>query len=239
MGRRNAPPPISISLAREIEDQRAFAVAVRKLLTALEMIDEGSLGINPEEEEGDAGEPDGAGKDPPEEGAEDHTGDVSRSETSEASADPMDGSEIDAADAPTGEFEGDAELNPSGEGGDPGRPHPPARAEPRGPDYKAFTKKYDEVVAAQDLCDAEELERLRSYLDKQLNNLSSIVARLANRLQRRLMAQQSRSWEFDLDEGMLDPAQAAAHRRRSAAAALVQTREGHRFPRYGGDAAYR
>ncbi|MGH6863485.1 MAG: cobaltochelatase CobT-related protein, partial [Methylocella sp.] len=58
---------------------------------------------------------------------------------------------------------------------------------------------------AQDLCDAEELERLRSYLDKQLNNLSSIVARLANRLQRRLMAQQSRSWEFDLDEGILDP----------------------------------
>ncbi len=56
------------------------------------------------------------------------------------------------------------------------------RGEARGPEYKAFTKKYDEVVAAQDLCDPEELDRLRSYLDKQLNNLSSIVARLANRL---------------------------------------------------------
>ena len=55
----------------------------------------------------------------------------------------------------------------------------------------------------------EELERLRSYLDKQLNNLSSVVARLANRLQRRLMAQQNRSWEFDLEEGMLDPARLA------------------------------
>ena len=117
----------------------------------------------------------------------------------------MDECAKDAA-APTGESEGDAELSPSGEGGDPSRPPPPSRAEPRGPDYKAFTKKYDEVVAAQDLCDAEELERLRSYLDKQLNNLSSIVARLANRLQRRLMAQQGRSWEFDLDEGILDPA---------------------------------
>ena len=192
-------------LGREIEDQRAFAFAVHKVLTALEMIDEGSLDTNLEEEEGDAGEPDGAEKNQPEEGAEDHRGDASRSETAEASSDPMDESEIDA-DVPTGECEGDAELSPSGEGGDPSRPPPPSRAEPRGPDYKAFTKKYDEVVAAQDLCDAEELERLRYYLDKQLNNHSSIVARLANRLQRRLMAQQSRSWEFDLDEGILDPA---------------------------------
>jgi cobaltochelatase CobT len=193
-------------LGREIEDQRAFAFAVHKLLTALEMIDEGSFDTNPEEEEGDAGEPNGAEKTPPEEGAEDHRGDASRSETAEASSDPMDEREIDAADAPTGESEGDAELSPSGDGGDPGRPPPSSPAERRSPDYKAFTKKYDEVVAAQDLCDAEELERLRSYLDKQLNNHSSIVARLANRLQRRLMAQQSRSWEFDLDEGILDPA---------------------------------
>jgi cobaltochelatase CobT len=193
-------------LGREIEDQRAFAFAVHKLLTALEMIDEGSFDTNPEEEEGTAGEPDGAGNNQPEEGAEDHTGDASRTKTAEAFSNPMDESEIDAADAPTGESERDTELGLSGEAGDPGRPPPSLHAEPRGPDYKAFTKKYDEIVAAQDLCDAEELERLRSYLDKQLNNLSSIVARLANRLQRRLMAQQSRSWEFDLDEGILDPA---------------------------------
>jgi cobaltochelatase CobT len=193
-------------LGRQIEDQRAFAFAVHKLLTALNMIGEGGFDTNPEEDEGDAGKPDGAEKYQPEEGAEDHAGDASRSETVEASSDPMDEREIDAADAPTGESKGDAELSSAGEGGDPSRPPPPSRAEPRGPDYKAFTKKYDEVVAAQDLCDAEELERLRSYLDKQLNNLSSIVARLANRLQRRLMAQQSRSWEFDLEEGILDPA---------------------------------
>jgi len=191
-------------LGREIEDQRAFAYAVRKLLTALEMIDERGFDTNPEEDEGDAGKPDSAEKNQPEEDAEDHAGDASRSETAEASSDPVDEREIDAADAPAGESEGDAEL--SCESGDPSRPPPPSRAESRSPDYKAFTKKYDEVVAAQDLCDAEELERLRSYLDKQLNNLSSIVARLANRLQRRLMAQQSRSWEFDLEEGILDPA---------------------------------
>src|ERR1700731_4505420 len=193
-------------LGREIEDQRAFAFAVHKLLTALNMIDEGSFDTNPEEDEGDAGKPDGAEKNQPEEGAEDHAGDASRSETVEASSDPMDEREIDASGAPTRESEVDAELSPSAEGGDPSRPPLPSRAESRSSDYKAFTKKYDEVVAAQDLCDAEELERLRSYLDKQLNNLSSIVARLANRLQRRLMAQQSRSWEFDLEEGILDPA---------------------------------
>jgi len=62
------------------------------------------------------------------------------------------------------------------------------------------------VIAAEDLCDHDELERLRSYLDKQLAHLQGIVARLANRLQRRLMAQQNRAWEFDLEEGVLDPA---------------------------------
>ena len=193
-------------LSLQIEDQRAFAGAVHKLLTALEMIDEGSLDSNPEEENGGAGEPDGAEDNQPQEGAEDHTGDASRSETAEASSDLMEESEIDAAGAPAGEIEEEGELNAAEEAGDMRRQQPPPRAELHGTDYKAFSKKYDEVVAAQDLCDAEELERLRSYLDKQLNNLSSIVSRLANRLQRRLMAQQSRSWEFDLEEGILDPA---------------------------------
>src|SRR5262249_21337903 len=78
--------------------------------------------------------------------------------------------------------------------------------EPRGPDYRAFPTKFDEPVAAEDLCEAEELDRLRGYLDKQLSHLQGVVARLANRLQRRLMAQQNRSWEFDLEEGQLDPA---------------------------------
>ena len=62
------------------------------------------------------------------------------------------------------------------------------------------------MIAAEDLCEPEELERLRGYLDKQLSHLQGVVARLANRLQRRLMAQQNRAWEFDLEEGLLDPA---------------------------------
>ena len=100
------------------------------------------------------------------------------------------------------------EESDAGESEEPSenRPAPSGGPEKRGPDYKAYTTKYDEVVEADDLCEPEELQRLRDYLDKQLQNLSSVVARLANRLQRRLMAQQNRSWEFDLEEGMLDTA---------------------------------
>ena len=72
--------------------------------------------------------------------------------------------------------------------------------------YKVFTNQFDEEISAEELCDAEELTRLRNYLDKQLSNLQGVVARLANRLQRRLMAQQNRSWDFDLEEGVLDAA---------------------------------
>ena len=83
------------------------------------------------------------------------------------------------------------------------------RNEPRGPDYRPFTTKFDEIVGAENLCDPEELERLRGYLDKQLSHLQGVVARLANRLQRLLLAQQNRAWEFDLEEGLLDPARLA------------------------------
>jgi cobaltochelatase CobT len=84
---------------------------------------------------------------------------------------------------------------------------PSSRAnEPRGPAYKPFAQKFDEMVHAEELCDPDELARLRSYLDKQLAHLQGVVGRLANRLQRRLLAQQNRAWEFDLEEGQLDPA---------------------------------
>jgi cobaltochelatase CobT len=72
--------------------------------------------------------------------------------------------------------------------------------------YRAYSTAYDEVVSAEDLCDPEELTRLRHMLDQQLAHLQHMIARLANRLQRRLMAKQQRSWEFDLEEGLLDSA---------------------------------
>jgi cobaltochelatase CobT len=73
-------------------------------------------------------------------------------------------------------------------------------------DYRAFTTQFDEIVSASDLCDEDELIRLRSYLDQQLVHLQGAVTKLANRLQRRLMAQQNRSWDFDQEEGLLDAA---------------------------------
>src|SRR6266851_2635521 len=102
--------------------------------------------------------------------------------------------------------EEDADAGDSREAGEPWRPRHPLSNEPRGPDYRAFSTRFDETIGAEELCDPEELSRLRSYLDKQLQHLQGVVARLANRLQRRLLAQQNRAWDFDLEEGMLDTA---------------------------------
>ena len=91
------------------------------------------------------------------------------------------------------------------ESSEPWRPPSTNNANKNASDYKVFVTRFDETILAEDLCEAEELTRLRAYLDKQLSHLQGVVARLANRLQRRLMAQQNRAWEFDLEEGMLDP----------------------------------
>ena len=112
---------------------------------------------------------------------------------------------MDTVEAPSSELEDEGEAGDAEEAAG-NRPPQPQAQERRGPDYKAYTTKFDETVDADDLCEPEELQRLRDYLDKQLQNLSSVVARLANRLQRRLIAQQNRSWEFDLEEGVLDSA---------------------------------
>ncbi|PNG26972.1 cobaltochelatase subunit CobT [Methylocella silvestris] len=194
-------------LPTTIENQRAFGQSVHKLLTSLEMLEEGSLDDHPEDDENSTDDVDeGDAEVEAAEGEKDDSGESRDIEKSEDAADATDENEADAADAPTGEFEEEADFSDSEQAADPRRPPTPGRAEQRGSEYKAFTKRFDEIVAAEDLCDPEELERLRAYLDKQLQNLSSVVSRLANRLQRRLMAQQNRSWEFDLEEGMLDPA---------------------------------
>src|SRR5256885_1331335 len=124
----------------------------------------------------------------------------------EAATDDMAESAMESAQASTSDTYDDGELGDDETPGEATRPNSRNANEPRGPEYHAFAPKFDEVIAAEDLCDHDELERLRSYLDKQLAHLQGIVARLANRLQRRLMAQQNRAWEFDLEEGILDPA---------------------------------
>ncbi len=193
-------------LDASIENQLAFGRAIQKLLANLDMIDESAVDQN------ETGEDDGAEQDQDsqeqEEGEADDlegSGETMQMDKSDDASDDMEDGTMDASEAPTGEM-----LDEDGEGEDEDSREsrrPPTYGDiQRGPDYKAYTTKFDEMVLAEELCEPEELERLRAYLDKQLQHMSAIVARLANRLQRRLMAQQNRSWEFDLEEGVLDPA---------------------------------
>jgi len=191
-------------LAGAIEDQRGFARISRDLLSHLEM----ASGEAPQEEDSSE-ESEEPPQNPDENKGEDQDEDQSSKardmETALAAEEATEQGESEAAEAPYGETLEDADAGDLEEAADMRRPSTPAH-ERSGSDYKAYTTKFDEIVRAEELCDIEELDRLRSYLDKQLLHLSSVVGRLANRLQRRLMAQQSRSWEFDLEEGALDPA---------------------------------
>jgi cobaltochelatase CobT len=188
-----------------IDDQRKFGRAVHDLLDSLDMGDERSDEDDEEESDEKAeGRQDEQGED----GQSSETEDSERMslEQAEASTEDLADSAAEATDAPAADMPDDADMGDSENAAEPWRPRPSGRNEPRGPDYRPFTTKFDETVAAEDLCEAEELDRLRGYLDKQLAHLQGVVSRLANRLQRRLMAQQNRSWEFDLEEGLLDPA---------------------------------
>jgi cobaltochelatase CobT len=196
-------------LAALAEDQAAFGKALKDVLRALELDPGDGRGDEASEDQGDE-EPDpqdpDTGDDQDEEeddgggeggqsmdgSSDDQTAEEERDSRSDGSPAEMDGDMTD--DGPE-LSEGD--LPNRQQTADDGR-HIDA--------YKVFTTAFDETVDAADLCDPNELERLRSLLDQQLTALSSIVARLANKLQRRLMAQQNRTWTFDLEEGVLDTA---------------------------------
>src|SRR5438874_3954834 len=186
-------------LDRAILDQDAYARATRKLLRDLD-IDFGEADESEDTEEQQGGEESESENQSEGEGAT--TGAQASDEGS-----PAEGAAEDAQDAAES---GDGEMMPGSSDDDPGRPGRPGQM-PRGrPDetaiYRAFSIASDEVIEADKLCDADELSRLRHLLDQQLAHLQSVIARLANRLQRRLMAKQTRAWEFDLDEGLLDAA---------------------------------
>ena len=191
-------------LERLVDDQRRFGDAVHDLLEALDMGEDRSN--SDDEEEGEEGDQERRKDEKGEKGENSDSADKERMslEETDATADAAESSE-EAVDAPSTDMADDAEMGEAETAAEPWRPrhHP---NEPRGPDYKPFTTRFDETIEAEELCEPEELDRLRSYLDKQLSHLQGVVARLANRLQRRLMAQQNRAWEFDLEEGLLDPA---------------------------------
>src|SRR5688572_30792131 len=191
-------------LERVLNDQRKFGDAIHDLLESLDMGEDRSS--SEDEDDGEEGDQDRKKDETGEKGESADSEDQERmsSEETEASAEASDAAE-EAVDAPATDMADDSEMGEAETAAEPWRPRNRVN-EPRGPDYRPFTARFDETVAAEDLCEPEELDRLRGYLDKQLSHLQGVVSRLANRLQRRLMAQQNRAWEFDLEEGLLDPA---------------------------------
>jgi cobaltochelatase CobT len=197
------------ALGLAIDDQAAFAALAAKLLRDLELV-EGDLDSEPDPDGGEAGE----GGDEAEGESEDDKDDENEGGEGEAEVRVEQGERSE--DETDGDYD-DQELGDSEEGlGDEGeegmmpvRPNRPLSDLPPQFDYRIFTAKYDEVIEAAELCDEAELGRLRAYLDQQLTHLQGAVTKLANRLQRRLMAQQSRSWDFDQEEGLLDAARLA------------------------------
>ena len=192
-------------LAKSIEDQRAFARTVRDLLVSLDMAEQTSQGDDAEEDEDDQDQSSDDQQQEEGEAEQQSQGERSETETSEDAAEELQEGASEAADAPAGDWDEEDEDSEAEEAGEAPRPRDSRANDRPQTDYKAYTQKFDEIVTAEELCDAEELTRLRAYLDKQLAHLQGVVARLANRLQRRLMAQQNRSWQFDLEEGALDP----------------------------------
>jgi cobaltochelatase CobT len=192
-------------LSNLTEDQARFGDAIHDLLEVLELGDDRNADQDDDDDQDDnrEGEKDQSGAEgsPESDSAEEMSADQAQSSTEEMSENAMESAQASASDT----FD-DADLGEDETPGEAQRPQNRGVNEPRGPEYHAFAPKFDEVVSAEDLCEHDELERLRSYLDKQLAHLQHIVARLANRLQRKLMAQQNRAWDFDLEEGILDPA---------------------------------
>ena len=194
-------------LSQVVADQHEFANRSRALLRALGLAEdddrreEGGDRGDQDENEGEdqeAGEADAEALAADPDGSEESEGQEMSGEASEELAD-LDEADFDAS--ALGDEDADADRQP---------PSPfTGRNEPGEPEYRAFTTEFDEVVEAGDLCDADELGRLRNQLDQHVSNLHKVIARLANRLQRRLLARQSRSWQFDLDEGLLDAARLA------------------------------
>ncbi len=192
-------------LSNTIEDQRGFAKNIQHLLASLDMAQESAF--NQEDDDSDDDNDEENADDQQQQGeADDNQSSqgIEMQESDDAEHDQLEGA-METADAPASDMPDEGDIGDADEPSESSRPPQMSPHERTLNDYKAWTAKFDETITAEDLCDPEELERLRAYLDKQLSQLQGVVGRLANRLQRRLLAQQNRSWEFDQEEGMLDP----------------------------------
>lgn len=191
------------------DDQEAFAEEVRRLLGHL------NVDLGREEESGGEEQSEGEQQEGQSETSEESSegGEEDSGETlAMLEGERGDSSEAQSLDDASAEM--DSEMMPGAgedEPGDPGRPpnFEDGQNRPNAEAYGFYTAQFDEIVGAEELCDADELARLRKMLDQQLSHLQGVIARLANRLQRRLLAKQTRAWEFNLEEGLLDTARLA------------------------------
>jgi cobaltochelatase CobT len=193
------------NISEKMTDQADFARFARQLIDDLGYGDQ--LGEDPDDmEPDDAG--DDAEQDQPDQAEPDtDTGDTAdeteqgEDQQPDDSEQSMDQQQAQVSMDDSEESEGQEAEAPEGE---PPLEPPVAPISDADPNYEVFTTQFDEEVLAEELAEPAELERLRAYLDQQLEPLKGAVSRLANKLQRRLQAQQNRSWSFDMEEGLLD-----------------------------------
>lgn len=186
------------TLKNSIHDQVKFGENLRQILEDLDL--PASLNGDPNEDDNAQGQDDTEGQENQEDADLDPNSEPNESDDQEMDMEFMDPDALDDVEdmVETEDAEEDPDATMRGQPQNPDFPDKNIQA------YRAFTQEHDEIVEAEMLCEPEELGRLRAQLDQQLSNMQGIVSRLANRLQRRLMAQQQRWWEFDLDEGFLD-----------------------------------
>lgn len=193
------------NLGDMLSDQAGFAKFARQVIEDLGYGDQ--LGEDPDEfddDQEDDAEEDAEEQDDPDSTGDDDSDDQDADADAEQSQEQQQDSaeaQISADDLAEDEMAEETEL-PDGEA--PLEPPAPAPHSDADPDYSVYSTEYDEEIPAEELAEPAELDRLRAYLDQQLEPLKGAVSRLANKLQRRLQAQQNRSWEFDKEEGILD-----------------------------------
>ena len=193
------------SLEDDFQDQAKFARRLRRVLADLDVADD--MGGEPEDSDDNADDADSGENEDIEDNQDSEEaseGEEQQDQEGDQSGEEMDAGEAESEEQFSQEMQ-DLEEIEGESSGDTKRPNDYGRNEPE-TSYRIYTRAHDEIIAAEELCEEAELDRLRMLLDKQLQNLHQVVARLANRLQRRLLAQQNRGWDFDLEEGLLDTA---------------------------------
>jgi cobaltochelatase CobT len=191
-------------LEESLHDQAAFAKFARQIISDMGYGDQ--LGDDPDDmgdddQEADTSneddqEPESTGQDDGDEDETEGTPEQSQEEQQDAAE-----AQVSLDDSAESEMAEEADM-PEGEA--PMEPPAPQPVSDADPNYVVYSTEHDEEIGAEDLAEPAELERLRAYLDQQLEPLKGAVSRLANKLQRRLQAQQNRSWSFDQEEGILD-----------------------------------